>query len=165
MSRLEVTVVVAVVVVASWVVATALPDWSQVAWAGGVLLLLVIALIALTARAGAMRHPGPSPFGSLLMVRNAEFARPADLERIERLAGWVAYSQHDFNQRLKPMLVQLISHRLEISRGLKLEEGEVPSPELLSARLAALIAPATEDSPSPITTADLNRALDEIEAL
>jgi hypothetical protein len=165
MSRLEALAVVTVVLIASWVVATALPAWSRVAWAGGVLLIFVAALVTLTARAEGMRHSGPSPFATLLYRRQPAPTRPADLERIERLAGWVAYSQHDFRHRLKPMIVQLICHRLEISKGIRLEDGQPPPPELLSGALAALIAPATEDSPSSITTADLNRALDEIEAL
>jgi hypothetical protein len=101
----------------------------------------------------------------LLHTRRPAPTRPADLEKIERLAGWVAYSQHDFGHRLKPMIVQLICHRLEISRGIKLENGQPPPPELLSGELAALIAPASDDSPPSITTADLVRALDEIETL
>jgi hypothetical protein len=165
MNRLEALAVVTVVLVASWVVATALPDWSRVAWAGGVLLIFVVALVTLTARAGGMRHSGPTPFAMLLHTRRPAPTRPADLEKIERLAGWVAYSQHDFGHRLKPMIVQLICHRLEISRGIKLENGQPPPPELLSGELAALIAPASDDSPPSITTADLVRALDEIETL
>jgi hypothetical protein len=91
--------------------------------------------------------------------------RPADLERIERLSGWVAYSQVDFNHRLKPLIVSLIARRLQISRGIHLVEGDAPPPGLLSPQLTALIDPSGEEPESSITTADLHRALDEIEAL
>ena len=164
-TRIEAAAVVAVVLVATWVVATAVPAWSEVAWAGGVLVLLALALVMVTARAVALRQARRTPFHSLLVARSIPPARPADLERIERLSGWVAYSQHDFSHRLKPMIVALIRRRLQISRGIQLAEGEVPPPELLSPELMALISPTAQQSSSSITTADLNRALDEIEAL
>jgi hypothetical protein len=163
MSRIETGAVVVVVVAGSWVVATVLPAWAEVAWAAGVLLLLVLALGLLIARAGAMRHSGPSPFGALLARSGQLPERPADLEKIERLAGWVAYSQHDFSHRLKPMIVQLIRRRLEISKGIGLDE-DLP-PGVLSDKLSALISAEGDGRSSSITTDDLNRALDEIEAL
>jgi hypothetical protein len=162
MSRTRGGAVVAVVLCGSWLVATALPAWAEVAWAGGVLLLLVVALAVLVARAGAMHHSGPTPFGTLLASPTPSHGRPADLERIERLAGWVAYSQHDFSHRLKPMIVELIRRRLQISKGIDLDD-DLP-PGLLSAELAALISPE-DGTTSSITTEDLNRALDEIETL
>jgi hypothetical protein len=165
MNRIEAIAVLVVVGIASWVVATALPAWSEVAWAGGVILILAIALGSLTARAAAMRHARRTPFQSLLKTYDAKPIRPADLERIERLASWGAYSQLDFSHRLKPMIVALIWRRLLLSKGIELTPGEEPPPGLLSSELAALIAPAGTARTTSITTRDLSRALDEIEAL
>ena len=164
MNRLEAIAVVAIVIVATWVVATALPAWSEVAWAAGIFLILAVGLLALVGRAGAMRHPGPSPFGRLLTNPDRIPVRPADLERIERLAGWVAYSQHDFSHRLQPLIVDLVRRRLNLSKGMEFADGELPDPDLLTPGLAALVRPP-EASKAPITTADLSRALDEIETL
>jgi hypothetical protein len=165
MNRLEAAIVVAVVLIASWVVATALPEWSEVAWAGGVLLIFAVALVSLAFRARGMRLSGFSPYGALLRVHHLSQVRPADLERIELLTGWVAYSGHDFSQRIKPMIVQLLRRRLEISKGIRLQEGEAPPAGVLSNELAELIAPSHDHSSRSITTDDINRALDEIEAL
>jgi hypothetical protein len=156
--------VVAVVIVTTWVVATALPAWSEVIWAGGVLVILAVALGALIARARGMGHSGPSPFNGLLQQHDSVPVRPADLERIERLAGWVAYSPHDFRHRIKPMLLELIGRRLHSSEGIEFKNGALPSSELLSPELVALLDPA-EPNGAAVTTADLNRALDEIETL
>jgi hypothetical protein len=165
MNRVEAIAVLLVVLIATWVVATALPGWSEVVWAAGVLTILAIALTALFARAAAMRHDRLTPFQALLTTYESAPARPADLERIERLAGWVAYSEHDFSHRLKPLIVSLICRRLQISRGIELAEGEAPPADLLSDELAELIAPSGQQRLAPITTGDLNHALDEIEAL
>jgi hypothetical protein len=165
MSRLEAIALVVVVSIASWIVGTALPAWREVAWAGGVLLIFVVALGSLAARAAAMRHARQTPFQALLKTYDPKPKRPADLERIERLAGWVAYSEHDFSHRLKPMIVALISRRLRISRGIELFEGQEPPSGLLSPELTALIASSGPPRTSSITTKDLNDALDEIEAL
>jgi hypothetical protein len=164
-NKIEAVVVLVVVGIASWVVATALPAWSEVAWAGGVILILAIALGSLTARAAAMRHARRTPFQSLLKTYEAKPMRPADLERIERLASWGAYSEHDFSHRLKPMIVALIWRRLLLSKGIELSPGEEPPPGLLSPELTALIASTGTPRTTSITTKDLNRALDEIEAL
>jgi hypothetical protein len=165
MKRIEAVAVLAIVVLASWVIGTALPEWREVAWAGGVLVMLAFALASVTARAVALRHSRRTPFGSLVMTAEVARERPADLERIERLSGWVAYSQVDFSHRLKPLIVSLIARRLQISRGIDLIEGDAPPPGYLSPELTALIDPSSEEPPSLITTADLHRALDEIEAL
>jgi hypothetical protein len=165
MRRFEAVAVVALVLVASWVVGTALPEWREVAWAGGVLIILAFALAAVTARAAALRHSRRTPFGSLVTTAEVARERPADLERIERLSGWVAYSRLDFSHRLKPLIVSLIARRLQISRGIDLVEGDAPPPGLLSPELTALIDPSGEEPATSITTADLHRALDEIEAL
>jgi hypothetical protein len=165
MKRVEAIAVVSIVVLASWVVGTALPEWREVAWAGGVLVILALSLVAVTARAAALRHSRRTPFGSLVMTAEITRERPADLERIERLSGWVAYSQIDFSHRLKPLIVSLIARRLQISKGIDLIEGDAPPPGLLSPELTALIDPSGEEPASSITTADLHRALDEIEAL
>jgi hypothetical protein len=165
MNRVEAIAFVVVVSIASWIVGTALPAWREVAWAGGVLLIFVAALGSLTVRAAAMRHARQTPFQALLKTQAPKSTRPADLERIERLAGWVAYSELDFSHRLKPMIVALISRRVRISRGIELSEGEEPPPGLLSPELAALIASSGPPRTSSITTQDLNHALDEIEAL
>jgi hypothetical protein len=165
MTRIEAVAAVVVVVIATWVVATALPAWSEVAWAGGVLVLLALALAALAVRTIGLRQSRRTPFQRMQKRYELRPARPADLERIERLAGWVAYSQHDFSHRLKPMIVALIRRRLQISRGIELADGEVPSPGVLSPELTALIAPTSEQLAASITTTDLNRALDEIETL
>jgi hypothetical protein len=130
-----------------------------------VILILAIALGSLTARAAAMRHARRTPFQSLLKRYEVKPTRPADLERIERLASWGAYSEHDFSHRLKPMIVALIWRRLLISKGIQLTAGEEPPAGLLSPQLAALIAPSGAPRTTSITTQDLNDALDEIEAL
>jgi hypothetical protein len=165
MKRIEAIAVLVVVGIASWVVATALPAWSDVAWAGGVILILAIALGSLTARAAAMRHARRTPFQSLLRTYETKPTRPADLEKIERLASWGAYSEHDFSHRLKPMIVALIWRRLLLSKGIELTAGGEPPPGLLSPELAALIAASGAPRTTSITTQDLNHALDEIEAL
>jgi hypothetical protein len=165
MNRIEAIAVLLVVLIASWVVATALPAWSEVAWAGGVLAMLAIVLAGLIARAAAMRHRRLTAFQALLTRSDSAPARPADLERIERLAGWVAYSEHDFSHRLKPLIVALICRRLQISRGIEVADGASPPSDLLSDELAELIAPTAGQRLTPITTGDLNRALDEIETL
>jgi hypothetical protein len=165
MNRVEAIAVLFVVLIATWVVAMALPAWSEVAWAAGVLTILAIALAALIARAASMRHDRLTPFQTLLRSAESAPSRPADLERIERLAGWVAYSEHDFSHRLKPLIVSLICRRLQMSRGIELADGEAPPADLLSDELAELIAPSDGQRLTPITTGDLNHALDEIEAL
>jgi hypothetical protein len=165
MNRIEAIALLVVVGIASWIVATALPAWSEVAWGGGVILILATALASLTARAAAMRHARQTPFQSLLKTYNAKPARPEDLEKIERLASWGAYSEHDFSHRLKPIIVSLIRRRILISRGIELTDDEEPPPGLLSPELTALIAPSGAPRTTSITTKDLNQALDEIEAL
>ena len=164
MRSLEAGAVVGVVGIAAWVVATALPAWSEVAWAGAVLLLLVIALGALSVRALALRRARVTPFQRLLQERPSVEVRPADLERIERLTGWVAYSRHDFNHRLRPLFTGLIRRRLQMSRAIDLPEGAPVPVELLPPDLALLMAPSGT-LPGSITTADLGRALDGIEQL
>jgi hypothetical protein len=164
MRPLEAGAAVAVVGIAAWVVATALPAWSQVAWTGAVLLLLALALVALTGRAFGLRQPRVTPFQSLLQQPKPRPVRPADLERIERLTGWVAYSRHDFNHRLRPLFTALIRRRLEMSRGIRLPEDSPIPVELLSPELGALMTPS-DAIPRSITTRDLNRALDDIEEL
>jgi hypothetical protein len=165
MNRIEAVAVVLVIAIASWIVATSLPAWSDVAWAGGVLVILTFALASLTARAATMRHARRTPFQTLLKAYAPKPTRPADLERIERLAGWVAYSEHDFNHHLKPIIVSLIRRRVKMSMAIELTDGKELPPGLLSEKLTALIAPSGQPRASSITTQDLNEALDEIEAL
>jgi hypothetical protein len=165
MRRTEALVAVVLVLVIAWVIATAVPAWAEVTWDAVVLLLFAGALAAATGRARGLRATAPSPFNSLLRDSDHAAPRPSDLERIERLVSWQSYSQHDFDHRLRPMIVQLIRHRLHISRGVELDDPRLF--ERLSPELSALIAPqrSEDDRLGSVTTEDLIRALDEIEAL
>ncbi|MDP9226329.1 MAG: hypothetical protein M3P18_21315 [Actinomycetota bacterium] len=166
MKRAEALVALMLVLLSAWVVATTIPAWSEVVWAGAVLLIFVAALATLTARAERLRPAGPSAFESLLTDPHRVAPRPADLERLERLVGWRAYSQHDFDHRLRPLLVQLIAGRLQMARRIEFDDAGTVE-RFLSSELSAMIAPSGShnDRSMPITTEDLARVLDEIEAL
>jgi hypothetical protein len=107
---------------------------------------------------GAIRKLTPgsrSSFESLLVRRGRTFHRPADLERFERLLAWGRYSPRDFDHHVRPMLVGLLRHRLEIS----------PAP--LGSELAALLAgtPVEETYGKSVSTRDLERIVLAIESL
>ncbi len=166
MKRVEAFVALILVLLLAWVMATAVPAWSEVVWAGAVLVVFVVALATLTARAEGLRPAGPSAFERLLRDPHRVAPRPADLERLERLVGWRAYSQHDFDHRLRPIIIQLVARKLEIARGIEFDDPATLQ-RLLSPELSALIAPSglENDHSMIITTEDLTRLLDEIEAL
>jgi hypothetical protein len=123
-----------------------------VGWASAVLVWAAVEC------SGAIRKLAPgsrSSFESLLVRRGRTFHRPADLERCERLLAWGRYSPRDFDHHVRPVLIGLLRHRLEIS----------PAP--LDSELAALLAgaPAEETYGKGVSTRDLERIVLAIESL
>ncbi len=123
-----------------------------VGWASAVLVWAAIEC------SGAIRKlmPGStSLFESLLKRPGHTRTRPADLERCERLLAWGRYSPRDFDHHVRPVLVELLRHRLEIS----------PAP--LGSELASLLAgtPAEETYGKSVSTRDLERIVLSIESL
>lgn len=123
-----------------------------VGWASAVLVWAAVEC------SGAIRKLTPgsrSSFESLLVRRGRTFHRPADLEHCERLLAWGRYSPRDFDHHVRPVLVELLRHRLEVS----------PAP--LGSELAALLAgtPAEETYGKSVSTRDLERIVLSIESL
>jgi hypothetical protein len=92
--------------------------------------------------------------------------RPADLERIERRLGWGRYSTGDFNYRVRPMLRRLVAHRLREGHSIDLDDAGDRARALVSTELwDHVIAKQSPDSDGVIRTADIERMVEEIEAL
>jgi hypothetical protein len=116
-----------------------------------VLLMLAIAMSELASRA----LPKPARRRWLLDGSLTEDAvkahRPNDLADLERALGWRSYEAREFRNRVQPVFRELVTYRL----GAK---GAVPP---------GLTALMDDDAPAPdrVTTRDLTRLVDEIEAL
>jgi hypothetical protein len=129
-------------IVAAW--AVAMLTWGLLKAVGG-------------ARPLASRR---SEFDQALAIPAHPSERPEDLARCERIFGWKAYPARDFDHHVRPLLKELLEHRVgEASRsGAVLELG----PELQALREGA----GAEDTLGAIvTTEDVERIIRGIERL
>lgn len=111
---------------------------------------------------GGARHlaSGPSEFDQALATPAHRPVRPEDLARCERIFGWKAYPARDFDHHVRPLLSELLEHRVgEAGRsGAVLELG----PELRALREGA----GAEATFGPIVaTEDVERIIRGIEEL
>ncbi|MDQ3987166.1 MAG: hypothetical protein M3280_11810 [Actinomycetota bacterium] len=109
-----------------------------------------------------------SRFDRMLESVPGERLVPEDLKRLERALGWMSYEPSYFDFRVRPILRELIVHRAKRDRGIDLETdyeagiGEIKD-ELMN--LVGKKKAETLYGTRNLTTGDLIRLIDEIEAI
>ena len=127
------------------------------------LAVLLFEMVAVAYRDAAMRA---SSWERVRHVAVHKSERPPDLERIERGLGWERYSAGDFNYRVRPMLRRLVTARLRERHGIDIERDTAATRVVVSNELwDHVVAKQPPESEGVITTADIARMVDEIEAL
>lgn len=126
------------------------------AWAVGMLawgLLKAVGGVRLLAR-------GRSEFDNALARASHRSVRPDDLARCERTFGWKTYPARDFDHHVRPLLRELLEHRMGEARrsGAALQLG----PEL---RALSEGAEAEATYGATVTTDDVERIIRRIEDL
>jgi hypothetical protein len=123
-----------------------------VGWASAI---LVWAAVEYSVAVRQLMPSSRSLFESVLERPGRNHARPADLERCERMLSWRRYSSRDFDHHLRPVLLGLLRHRLTLS--------SAP----LNPELIALLegTPAEQTYGKGVSTVDLERIVLTIESL
>lgn len=119
---------------------------------------------AAIARATDARPKEPSPFDSLEHPRSA-CERPPDLRRLESTFGWKVYSAEEFDHFVAPHLTRVLRARLSGRHGLDPFAEPERARTVVSPMLWPLLDPPSSEGSSSVTTADIARILDLIEAV
>jgi hypothetical protein len=147
------------------IVTVVVPGQRALTLVAGTMVLLAIALVALSMLAHHLARPSPA-WERVRAVHHEKTERPADLERIERRLGWGRYSAGDFNYRVRPTLRRLAAHRLREHHHVDSDDRPDAATELVSAELWSLvIAKEPPDSEHVLGTGDIARLVDEIERI
>jgi hypothetical protein len=156
---------------AAWVAlggATSATAAAAVLWPGRA--HAIVAAWALTVLAwGLLRAVGTtrllvrdehSAFERALFTPAHQTVRPDDLARCERIFGWKSYPARDFDHHVRPLLKELVEHRIG-------ERGKSGSAIELAPELEALMegAEATKIYGANVSTEDVDRILQHIEKL
>lgn len=138
-------------------VATALvfPTRLETVVVGWASAILVWAAVEYSVAVRRLMPSSRSLFESVLRRPGRNHARPADLERCERMLSWRRYSPRDFDHHLRPVLLGLLRHRLTLS--------SAPLDPELTALLEG--TPAEETYGKGVSTVDLERIVLTIESL
>jgi hypothetical protein len=150
-----------VVIVVGTVIALMLPGWAGVAtgvtslWVFAAGLLLFGRLMRATGGRGNW-------FERVLRPAASKGYRPADLEHLERVLGWGAYSGPDFDHQVRPLLSGLIRHRLLDRHGIDLDADTSRAAAVAGDELVALVNDRTT---KVMRTADIQRLVEKIETL
>jgi hypothetical protein len=99
--------------------------------------LFLLALVRAT-HAAASDAEG-AVFERALRPRTRPYARPLELERMEREVVLACGNAFDLHARVRPVLREIATHRLESRRGLALDGGSPEVQRLLGDELAALL--------------------------
>lgn len=106
-----------------------------------------------------------SRFDALLKTAIEEPGVPEDLKRMERALGWMSYEPDYFDFRVRPIIKELVEHRLAKQSG-EPDKGTV-SP-VLDPELQTLLGPRKGREiygTQNLTTVDLSRLVGKIEDL
>jgi hypothetical protein len=127
------------------------------AWAIGV---LAWGLLRAVGGALVLARGGRSTFEGALASSVDRTARPDDLARCERVFGWKSYPARDFDHHVRPLLKELIEHRIG-------ERGRSGPAFELGPELTALMEGAEAEAVygTSISTEDVDRILERIERL
>jgi hypothetical protein len=154
----------AVIAVATAVVAVVVPGHRSVALGAGVMAALALLLIEMGVATHRLARGRDDTWDRVRRVEAVRPERPADLERIERRFGWGQYSTGDFNYRVRPTLRRLAAHRLRETRRIDVDDPsarDVVTPDLWD----YVIAKQPPDGERVLTTRDIAGMVDELESL
>ena len=154
----------AIVVTFAYVVGQLIPGHRAAVVAIAVLLLFAGGLLTLTGSLVGMRERR-SRFDRLLEDSAPAPARPRDLLRLERSAGWSVYSIVDFDLRVRPVLDRIIRHRLQEHRHLDVESSPDQARQILGDRLGWIVTGERPPVERLVRSSDIERFVTEIEAL
>lgn len=144
----------------------AAPGHRPLVVAAGVVVFLAGSLLEIW-RALAARVPRDG--GAWERVRATPPAyerRPSDLEQLERVLGWGRYAPGDFNYQVRPILRRLVAHRLLEQHGVDVDRGPDAARAHVSPELWDLVvAKQAPDGSRVLTTDDVERLVDDIEAI
>jgi hypothetical protein len=126
----------------------------------GALLLLALARVT-----GGRQEPHRRPLRPL----DEPSDRIVELDRLERDVVLATGSELEQHVRIKPLLRDVVEHRLWVSRGIRLEESPERARKVLGDELYELVKPGRPDPNARwfrgLDLHGLGRVLDQIEAL
>lgn len=102
---------VGVLTFAAIVAGVMLPHAAGAIAATWTLLVLAVGSFALTSTTRRAIDVLPPGFDRVVRRRTRPVARPEDLERLERSLGWKTYEPREFDNRVRPLLRELITAR------------------------------------------------------
>ena len=148
-------------------VGAVVPSKLQTILAVWAMALLAVGMLELNAR--SRRLVGPEPrLETLLEVDERERSQPEDLKRLERGLGWIAYEPSYFDFRVRPILRDLICHLALERRGIDLYDDPTAGRGIIEPELLNLVGERKAIEiygPGTITTSDLTRMVESIEAI
>lgn len=143
------------------------PDRRETIALSWVLAMLAYGLIELNARSRLLVRER-SRFDQILEDQPRETLIPDDLRRLERGLGWMSYEPSYFDFRVRPILRELIQHRVRENLGIDLETDPDAARDKLDRELLALLSTRKAESIygyGNIYTHDIARMVTRIEAL
>lgn len=159
-------ITLALVVLVGGTIAAVVPGWAGVAIGTSALWVFAAGLLLF---ARLMRQaPGRGHwFDRMLRTSPSRPGRPADLEHLERVLGWRAYSGPDFDHQVRPVLGALVRHRLRDRHGIDVTTDRVRATDVAGADLVALTISHRMEHPTTTTmrTPDIQLLVERIAAL
>lgn len=127
------------------------------AWA---LTVLAWGLLRAVGTARLLVRDEQSTFERALLTPAHQTVRPDDLARCERIFGWKSYPARDFDHHVRPLLKELVEHRIG-------ERGKSGSAIEVGPELEALMegAETAKVYGANVSTEDVDRILRNIEKL
>lgn len=154
----------ALTLLAAYVVGHVIPGHRATIVAISILLLFAGGLLTLTGSLIGMRERH-SRFDRLMEDPVPTPARPRDLLKLERSAGWSVYSIVDFDLRVRPVLNRIIRHRLHERRHVDVEASPDEAVTILGDRLGWIVSGDRPPVDRLVSSSDLEGFVTEIEAL
>lgn len=135
----------------------------------GATLVLVVLVSALLRRCARTRLHRSGLDAALRRDQSASSVRPMSLERLERLTA-MSFTTGDVHFRLRPVLVEIATHRLRAFRGIDLERDDVATEALLGPRLYEIVRagrphPADRWARADVTADDVAEFVSVLESL